>query len=312
MQQQVAFHHESLFYRGEDEFLAGTLPFVYEALDADEPVLAAAGIQRIEQLKHALGYEAKRVYFADMRTLGRNPARIIPAWTRFVEQHSTPDRPVRGIGEPIWPGRSPAEVNECHRHESLLNTAFRDGRPWRLLCPYDLDGLGQPVIEAARRSHPFVREKGISRDSADYLNPCRGPGPFEGSLPEPPIRPQELTFTRGELPVLRQFVSAQAQRAPLPSERTEDLVVAINELATNSMCYGGGRGKLRIWRESKSLLCEVSDLGHISEPLAGRKRPRPGQHSGRGLWLVNNLCDLVQVRSAPSGSVVRIHMQIAS
>ena len=35
------FEHEALFYRGEDDFLAGLLPFVREGLDLDEVVIVA-------------------------------------------------------------------------------------------------------------------------------------------------------------------------------------------------------------------------------------------------------------------------------
>ena len=58
------------------------------------------------------------------------------------------------------------------------------------------------------------------------------------------------------------------------------------------------------------MLCEISDRGRFDEPLAGRVRPAPDQPDGRGLWLVNQLCDLVQIRSSPAGNVVRLHMAV--
>jgi anti-sigma regulatory factor (Ser/Thr protein kinase) len=95
----------------------------------------------------------------------------------------------------------------------------------------------------------------------------------------------------------------------LDPTRTEDFVLAANEIATNSVRYGGGRGVLRIWDEDDALVCEIRDAGLIDLPLAGRERPQPGQTSGFGLWLANHLCDLVQVRSDPAGTVVRLHMR---
>jgi len=74
-----------------------------------------------------------------MRVLERNPARIIPAWRRFLDRQGGDRRSVRGIGEPIWSGREEQELTECQRHESLLNVAFDHGQAWRLLCPYDLE-----------------------------------------------------------------------------------------------------------------------------------------------------------------------------
>jgi MEDS: MEthanogen/methylotroph, DcmR Sensory domain len=116
------FHHQTLFYSGDDGFLNGTLPYIREALTAEEPVLVAVSGDRIELLKDALSGEASQIHFTDMHVLGRNPARIIPAWRQFLDERAADGRSVRGIGEPIWPGRSEHELTECRRHESLLNS----------------------------------------------------------------------------------------------------------------------------------------------------------------------------------------------
>lgn len=135
------FHHEALLYAGDEQFLAGTLPYLREAIAAGEPVLVAILPRRIEILTDALGEDAGSVQFADMRELGRNPARIIPAWGQFLKDNVPEGAPARGIGEPIWRGRGEAELTECQRHEELLNVAFDDGAPWHLLCPHDVDAL---------------------------------------------------------------------------------------------------------------------------------------------------------------------------
>ncbi len=303
------FHHEAFFYSGEDGFLEATVPFARDALAAEEPLLVAVENDRAELLRRALGRDASRVSFTDTRLL-ENPARIIPAWRRFLEDNACEDRVVRGIGEPIWHGRSPAEVTECQRHESLLNVAFGDGIAWRLRCPYDLDSLGEDVIEAARRNHPFVGENGGSRSSDSYRSGEAGPGPFGGTLPRPPSCAEELAFAGGAVGWLRQVVSEWASGLGLGCERTEHLVLAVTELASNSVHHGGGAGTLRMWREHGRLLVEVHDRGHIQAPLIGRTRPGPEQPTGRGLWVVNHLCDLVQIRSASTGTVVRVHMRL--
>jgi anti-sigma regulatory factor (Ser/Thr protein kinase) len=308
-QVQRCFHHEALFYAGEDGFLRGTLRFINEGLAADEPILVAVLAPKIEALREMLGADAELVHFADMQELGSNPARIIPAWRQFLEQHAPEGRPLRGIGEPIWPGRSQSELIECEHHESLLNLAFGDGQAWRLLCPYDLDGLEEQTITGAQRNHPFIAWEGATRPSDAYLYAHQAPNPFDGVLPAPSTRPAELVFGDGELGSVRQFMSDWPEPL-LVLERREALVLAVNELATNSVRYGGGAGTLRIWREPEALVCEVSDQGHIEHPLSGRIRPRPEQPSGRGLWIVNQLCDLMQIRSGPSGSVVRLHMRL--
>jgi len=309
--EEAHFRHEALFYAGEDQFVDGTLPFITSAVADEEPVLVVLCSERIALLREVLGDGAERVRFEDMHRLGRNPARIIPAWREFLDESAPEGRPVRGIGEPIWPGRSEAELTECERHESLLNLAFGCGPAWRLLCPYDLDGLDEQVIDAARRNHPFIAEDGGSCRSEQYLDSPGAPGPFDGTLPTPSTEVEELAFGREELKKLRSSVASRAAGLLLDAERVEQLVLAVSELASNSVRYGGGGGTLRMWTEPGTLVCEVRDCGRIAQPLAGRIRPTSDQYTGRGLWLVNHLCDLVQIRSSLTGNLVRVHMSMA-
>ena len=91
--------------------------------------------------------------------------------------------------------------------------------------------------------------------------------------------------------------------------RTDECVLAVSEIATNSVLYGGARGILRTWIDDGRLVYEISDRGRILEPMIGRVRPTAGQIGGRGLWLANQLADLVQVRSTGRGTVVRLHIE---
>jgi anti-sigma regulatory factor (Ser/Thr protein kinase) len=300
------FEHRAVFYDGTESFLAATVPFIAEGISGGDAVLAALAPQRCEQLRRALGERAREVQFADMHELGRNPARIIPAWQRFLDEH--PAAGVRGIGEPLWPGRSADELEECDRHEHLLNVAFVEGRPWRLLCPYDAGALEPETLHGALASHPCTTAEGACEQNSGYAPPA-------DFFARPPLRPapvnaRALHFQRAQLASLRDAVYAHARAGGLSQERCEDLVLAVNELAVNSVLHGGGSGKLSMWCEEHGrLLCEVSDAGVMSEPLAGYRLPEPERLGGRGLWLANQVCDLVQVRSRPgTGTTVRVHM----
>lgn len=306
----ATFHHEALFYAGDEEFVERCRALVEEGLDRDEPVLVMVGSRKLELLRDALGARAGQAHFADMEVVGRNPARIIPAWREFVAARRTSARPVRGIGEPIWPGRSPSEVVECHHHEALLNLAFADTPEFWLLCPYDTAGLAPAVVREARATHPYVTEGAASRPSERY-SAARLPRPFEGELPPPAGRPGALAFGAHQLSRVRHFVAGRAELAGLAADRASDLVLAVSEVATNSVIHGGGHGTLRVWTENGSLMCEVRDDGTLADPLAGRVRPAPAQADGRGLWLANHLCDLVQIRSSGNGNVVRLHMALS-
>jgi anti-sigma regulatory factor (Ser/Thr protein kinase) len=308
MARASGFHHEAVFYESDAEYVAAAVPEMRATLAHGGAVLAAVADAKRELLSDALGADAEQVRFADMATLGRNPACIIPAWRGFL-RHADPDEPVLGIGEPVWPGRSDDELVECSRHESLLNLAFDDGREWRLLCPYDTRALGPPVLDEARRNHPHVRRHGRSAACDDYRG-RQAILAWEHELPAPPRRAAELAFAADDLAPVRSFVAERARDAGMDGERRRNLVLAANELVTNSLRHARGSGMLRTWQHDGTFVCEVRDRGRIADPLAGRARPGDGEGSGRGLWIVNHLCDLVQVRSTEAGSVVRLHMAL--
>lgn len=306
----AAFHHEALVYEGIDGFMSATLPFIREGVVRDEPMLVAVDEEKIRLLRGALGTDAGAVRFVEMRGLGKNPSCIIPAWRRFVEENISDGRPGRGIGEPIWAGRDELELEECHLHESLLNVAFDDGPAWSLVCPYDASSLPAEVIEHAHRTHPQVGTADAVGRSLHYHDPYADPLGTE--LPPSPADREELTYTLNDLGAIRGLAMAWARGAGLDDQRAADLVLAVNELAANSIRHGGGRGTIRSWREPGRLVCEVSDGGRIDDPLAGRALPSDDFGSGRGLWIVNQLCDLVQLRSLASGVTVRLHMRLAT
>jgi anti-sigma regulatory factor (Ser/Thr protein kinase) len=306
---RAAFAHEALLYAGVDSFVDGCAAFIREGVAAQEPVLVVVATHKIALLREALNGEADCVHFADMGEVGTNPARIIPAWQDFVDKNLRVDRPVRGIGEPIWAERSAIELVECQRHEALLNVAFAHAPAWQLLCPYDESALPDAVIDEALRNHPTVVTGGRRFASDRYRGVDELSRPFDAPLPDPPPAAIELRFDRHLLGDGRYLVYARAANAGLSPGRTNDLVIAVNEVLTNSVRHGGGAGILRIWQDDGSLVCEIEDGGSISDPLADRRKPDPNQLGRRGLWMANQLCDLVQIRARPSGNVVRLHMR---
>jgi anti-sigma regulatory factor (Ser/Thr protein kinase) len=299
----AGFQHEALIYADPDEYLAGTLPFLRAGIEAEESTLVAVGPDQAALLEGELGPAAAYVRFLDMREVGRNPAAIIPIWRQFLDEAG--GMPVRGIGEPVWASRSAAALEECQRHESLLNVAFDGGLAWSLLCPYDAASLDDDVLAKVAHSHPRVRRDGELVQSRSFVadENC-----FAGKLPPPAGTPDVLDFGLTELGEVRRRVTAAAERAGLGQLEIADLVTATSELAANSVMHAGGSGTLRLWREEGRLLAEVEDRGRIEDPLVGRTQPDISQEGGRGLWLANCLCDLVQIRSGEGSTTVRLHV----
>jgi anti-sigma regulatory factor (Ser/Thr protein kinase) len=304
------FRHEALLYAGDDEFVEGCAAFVRNGVAHGEPVLVVVSAPKIRRLRAALGADADHVHFADMAAVGANPARIIPAWREFVDANRVAGRRFRGIGEPISADRCPAALVECQRHEDLLNVAFDKSAPWWLLCPYDVSALPAEVVEEAHRSHPFIMQGAAQRDSGAYRGLDAITSPYDVPLAPVPADAAEFGVDNSQLRTLRLAVGEAARLAGLTIERCGDFVYAVNEIASNSVRYGGGGGTMHLWMDDDALVCEVRDVGHITAPLVGRERPADEAGGGRGVWLANQLCDLVQVRSSPAGTVVRLHMSL--
>jgi anti-sigma regulatory factor (Ser/Thr protein kinase) len=304
------FVHDALFYSGDDEFVRGTEPFIRAGLDADEPTLVVVQRSKIALLRDAIGRDSRAVVFEDMHSVGRNPGCIIALWRDFVAQHATPECSVRGIGEPLWPGRSSVEIAECHQHEGLLNVAFGDGAPWTLLCPYDVDGLAPSVVEDARRTHPHFVAAG-ERTCSAVFDPHNADLWLSAPLPSPPASAYLLAFNMSSARTVRAKVSHYALDAGFTEDRAGDIVLAVNELVANSIEHGAGSGTFSMWSDSRSMICEVYDSGRLHDPLAGRRRPAANEIGGRGLWLANQLSDLTQLRCSPTGTRVRLHFALA-
>ena len=299
-----SYRHEAFLHHGHDEFLESTTAFIDEAVARDQPVVAAFGLRTLAPLRAAVGRDAP-VHWLDMAEVGANPARIIPALQAFVEQHA--GRPVRAVGEPVWAGRRPDEVAECQVHEALLNVAVEPDVPLWLRCVYDVQALDDEVLLEVSRSHPALVEDGDYRGSLHYRGIAHVQDLLTADLPTPEGPLDELAFDRDGLAGVRTEVFAAAGVAGIGPERSAELTLAVTEAATNSVRHGGGAGVLRLWQTDDALVCEVTDAGRIEDPLAGRRVPVPDAEGGRGLWLVHQLGDLVQVRSGDQGTAVRVH-----
>ncbi|MFF4031816.1 anti-sigma factor RsbA family regulatory protein [Streptomyces sviceus] len=302
-----AFVHPALFYRTDQEYTRQTAAFLREGLTNGEPMAVAVPGPNLELIKAGLGSDAEGILFLDMTEAGRNPGRIIPKVLRgFADAH--PNGRVRIIGEPIWAGRSAVEYPACAQHEALINAAF-EGRAVTILCPYDEVRLDPQVIADAKVTHPTLIS-GEGHESVSDVYDWRAV--VDRYNQELPPAPDAAAFSFGDedLPEVRKFALAQAMRLGMAGQRLMDVELAVAELTTNSVVHGGGRGTLAVWAERDQLVIEVRDAGLLTDPLAGRRPPKPGQLGGRGLMLVNYVSDLVRVHTGDEGTTVRLYLSL--
>jgi anti-sigma regulatory factor (Ser/Thr protein kinase) len=130
---------------------------------------------------------------------------------------------------------------------------------------------------------------------------------------EVPSRPLpgavSLTFTT-DLAAVRELVRKCAKDAGLADDRVTDLIIAVGEVIANTVQHVKAPGTLDIWHDADEIACQVTDVGFISDPLAGSRAPDLGATTGYGLWLVNQVCDRVDLHSDKTGTTIRMHMNL--
>ena len=295
--------HEAVYYHGPDDYRSAVQDFLCAGPAGGEPALVAVPGPSAELIRDDLASAgAGDVVFADITQLGRNPGRIISAVWDFLDRH--PREPVRFVSEPAWPGRSAAELRETALHESMLNQAFASS-PVSALCAYQVGVLAPRVIASATRTHPYLRASGAAQPNTDYAGLARPR--FGHSLSPPPARARQLAYTT-DLRAVREAVADYAEQAGLTGERLADLIIAVSEVAANTTRHTSAGGTLHMWHTRSEVICETSDQGQIADPLVGRRRS-PGS-GGLGLWVVHQLCDLVELRTGRRGTRIRMHMRL--
>ena len=117
------------------------------------------------------------------------------------------------------------------------------------------------------------------------------------------------TYTT-DLAAIRAVVHRYAIQAGLTEARAIDLTLAVSEVAANTVKHAKSPGSLKIWYDAREIICQIHDEGIITDPLAGRRQPSMDALGGHGLWIVNQVCDRVEMHSDETGTTIRLHMSL--
>jgi anti-sigma regulatory factor (Ser/Thr protein kinase) len=298
--------HQALIYGSDEEFMDVAAPFVEDAVLSREPTLVAVQERNLETLRAALSGPLPGVTLLPVEQWYETSARTREKFGRWVSEHANGTR-VRVIGEPPWAVGHEAQVRDWARHESVLNVVFAE-HPVTFICPYDARALPPDIIRHAQSTHPEIVDSGEAAQSELYEDPLEFCRRLDTSVSHPAGEPEaELTFGLADLPALRRTIHSLAVEAALPPARADELVLAVNEIATNAVVHGRSPATLRVWRANRELVCEVSDCGDgIKDALAGQLTPAAAAPGGRGLWLTRLLSDAVEISNG-TGCTVAIH-----
>jgi anti-sigma regulatory factor (Ser/Thr protein kinase) len=300
-----ALEHDALIYGTDEELMATLVPWLQEGLERGDGAVVATTAPHIEQFRDSLGSDEGAVSFFFADDWYVQPSQTIADWQRLlVEAAANGVDHTRIVGEVRF-GATPDLQTSWTRYESALNAVFEHSPAW-IVCPYDARALPADVIDQAWRTHPTVwdptrhrsdRYEVPSRLLREIVEPGRAvTGPPSLELP-----------IDGRLGEVRRSVRALANEADLPKARAEELVLAVTELAGNTVRHAGGGGRLALWITPEGVVCEVTDQGGgVQDPLAGFVPPKPGASAGMGLWIARQLSDSFAIGADDEGTTVRI------
>lgn len=163
--------HRALLYRSDEEYLASAAPFLRDGAARADCVLAVTASRQIGLLRDALGADAAGVEFVDSSEWYGAPGATLHGYRGYVKRRFEEGAHwIRVLGEPVWAGRTPAEITEWTRYESIINLSLAS-LPATILCPYDERSVPEGVVADARHTHPELTDAAGAAASPAYRDP---------------------------------------------------------------------------------------------------------------------------------------------
>ena len=300
MSSQAALRHSAFVYESDDEYVARSVAFVKDGLEAGERCIVANTRDAIALMRDALGPDAERVAYVDVSSTYTRPARAVAAYYGTFLEHLRTARSVRAVAD-FQVGPTPEEWDDWTAYEAITNVAYSHLPVW-VVCTYDAGGLPDPVLEVAWRTHPEVLSDG-GRANVHFEDPREL---VRKLSPEPEPLPELRSFSAGDdLERFRERLARELVAEQVPEAKVLDMLVAGTEVAANAVRHGGGIEEVRVGRARGRFVCEVIDRGAgFDDPVAGYLVPRGG--TGTGLWVARQLTWSVETFRSPRGFTVRI------
>ena len=302
------FRHWACVYDDDQQLLDTAVPFLAAGLAAGEPVLAVTTRANLELIGAALGERAGDVDYAESAFFGRRPPQRVAAFYRYWTRHAAARSGVRILAEPVWAGRSGREIAAWTRMESALNVALAATSIW-MICPYDTRTLGPDIVAGALRTHPAQVTGEELSPSADFTDPAEFARSCDtGPLAQPPADVAAFGFD-GDLRGLRRFIASQADAYGVTGDRAEMLVLAVSEVGAYLKNQGPGTAAVRAWEQPGAVVCDFRQPGaSVSDPFLGLRPAGLEPGAGDGLWLANQICDWMEIRSGAEGCAIQLQV----
>ena len=291
--------HGALVYESDDEYVAHSLAFLKEGLEAGEGCVVAHTRDGIAMMRDALGSDAEQVRFVDVGSVYTRPARALAAYCGTLVRELREAPSVRAVAD-VQIGPWDGEWDEWVAYEAMTNLAYAHLPAW-VVCTYDVNGVPDAVLDTVWSTH------------AEALGDGAAGGHFEDPrelvrrlTTEPEPLPELRSLPAGDgLEGFRERLARELTAANVPERTALDMLVAGTEVAANAVRHGGGIAEVRAGSVAGRFVCEVIDRGGgFDDPMAGYLVPRAG--TGSGLWIARQLAWRLEAFHSPRGFTVRL------
>jgi anti-sigma regulatory factor (Ser/Thr protein kinase) len=309
----VRLEHAAAFHGSTTELLDQLVPLAEQALERDEPLAIALRPATERALGDRLGGRLAsadglvHLQHPDSGPAGASAQTLAARWALELRALSVATaRPVTVLNEHAA-DLDGADGRFWTELDAALNVALAD-LPVRITCFYPELPLHLEILDGARSNHPLLLADGELRHNPGHHDPravlTARPAARPPLLGPPDVR---LSFSAWQLHDVRTSVERALTGRGYERERAEDIVLAVNELATNAVEHGTPEAQLSLWTGEHGLLCEIDDGGTLRDPLPGLQAPHPAEPRGRGVWIARQLCDSLHVWADGRGTHVRVH-----
>lgn len=303
--------HYACIYDTRTALLENAIPFIESGLSAGEPVLVVTSAATREAIASALPPHTSGITFEDAPSWydapGRAMTRYVTFWRELEAQGATS---LRIVGEPLAAPIHSDRLERWEFFENAVNRAVRD-YPFTMMCTYDAS-LEHVAPCCAQVSHPYLAHDGFFIENAAYVPPSvYAQSRIDRPLHVPAQGVAFMQFSQETTGDARHFIQLASADFGLDAFDAFDFVVAAGEAIANAVEHGGGSGSIRLFASDRELVCDVQSDGlDTLDPLHGYEPPAPTGERGRGIWMMRQLCDWVELRPHADGNTIRLHKSL--
>ena len=299
------FVHAAVLYASDEQLRDLLLPYLDEGLRRRENILAVISEDARRVLHDALGDGADLVQWGSAGVSYDRLGQMFEGFASYLDQQYRGGVRTRVIGE-FDADSNPDRVSQFLRYEAMANEVYAPyGYP--VVCLWDQRRYPPDVLAQVRAVHSQLLDTSGLIPNPEYCLPIDY---LTRDQRSPPAAPADLDLavhldSSDDLGRLRRRLRSWGASCGMGDEDTDDIVIAVDEIATNALEHGQPPGCVRGWTTPDALFVQVDDRGRGCIPATtGYQRPSTGARRGRGIWIARHLADVLTTHTSPTGTTV--------